>query len=234
MLLRFGLLCGVVGLVTTSSASLVIYSGNDAGASSIDPRPLSNAAAANFDAAAAGLGPVNLVTFESAPVGPYSNLLVAPGVTMNGIDDFLGQQQILNAPFSPPEALFGYNTTAGGTHFASMLGGTLTISFATPIQAFGAYFSGVQTALGHTIQFNDGAAQTVNLVQGSAGGLQFLGFTDVGKSISSITLTLTFDDIAFDDMRYTAASSVPEPAMPVTVGLGLIGLLRRRNQRGIN
>ena len=230
MYFRLGLGFLLVGAAAFSSASFVVYSGNDVGASSTDPRPLSNAAAASFDAAALGLGSINLVDFESAPVGPYSNLTVAPGVTMNGIDDFLGQQQILNAPFSPPEPLFGYNTTAGGHNFASMFGGTLTITFLTPVQAFGAYFSGVQTARGHSISFNDGAAQSVSLVQNSAGGLQFLGFTDAGSSISSITLNLTFDDIAFDDMRYTAAT-VPEPASFIAVGLGLLTLLRKRSRR---
>jgi len=38
----------------------------------------------------------------------------------------------------------GDTTTIGGTKYVNVLGGTLTFTFAAPVQAFGAYFTGVQ------------------------------------------------------------------------------------------
>src|SRR4029077_1230099 len=114
---------------------------------------------------------------------------VAPGVTMNGSDSFGANQTIRNTSnFPAAPQLDGYNTTSGGANFVEMVGGTVTFSFATPIQAFGAYFSGIQTNFfTDTITFSDGTSQTI-LIPGagtssSVGALDFVGFTDVGKSI---------------------------------------------------
>jgi hypothetical protein len=111
----------------------------------------------------------------------------------------------------------GFNTTSGGTKFyrstASGFGGlnTLTLSFANPIFAFGAYFTGVETFYGTTsITFNDGAPQTYfladtgNNTQGGPAGTQFFGFRDT-VGINSITFTTTnnptFRDLfAMDDI----------------------------------
>lgn len=73
----------------------------------------SNAKVAQFDAAAAVLGSASLITFESAPVGAFTSLTIAPG-------------------------------------------GTLTFTFTAPVQAFGAYFTGVQPGFFQdTIGFDD-------------------------------------------------------------------------------
>src|SRR5690242_16616401 len=119
---RLSLACAVVaalalvfGNARHARAAPIVFSGLDIGANSTDPRPNSNAAAAAFDAAAGALGGVNLINFESAPVGNFTSLTVAPGVTASGTD-FTGtnQQSIRNSPFGSPDRLFGYNTTSGG------------------------------------------------------------------------------------------------------------------------
>ena len=229
MKIKLLLLSTLVSCAVTSQAALVIFSGNDSGANSTDPRPNSNAAAAAFDLAATGLGPVNLITFESAPLGTFSSLVVATGVTLTGSDFGSADQTIRNTSVSTPDALWGYNTTPGGSQFASFNGGTMTFTFATPVRSFGAYFGGVQDfGVTSTIKFNDGTSQTMNFVQiGSAGGVQFLGFTDAGKSISSITIDHTNDVVSMDDVRYGA---VPEPASIAAIGLGVTCLLRRRRK----
>ncbi len=212
-------------LATLSNASLVIYSGADI-ANSTDPRPNSNAAALAYDTAAAGFGTVNLITFESAPVGAYSSLALGGGVTLTGIDFGSNNQEIRNSPISSPDGLFGFNTTAGGTNFASMNGGTMTFTFATPVQSFGAYFSGVQLSV-ETVTFNDGVAQSLNLLN-LGSGVQFFGFTDAGQSISSVTIHVLGDIIGVDDVRHVQASPVPEPASLAVLGLGALALIRRR------
>lgn len=214
-----------MGMVAASSqAALVVFSGADSGANSTDPRPLSDAAASAFDAAAGSLGSLNVINFESTPLGSFSSQTVAPGVTLSGTNPL-----IVDAPYSTPDSLFGYNTTVGGTHFAQFFGGSMTFTFATPIHAFGTYLTGVQ--LDHLdISFDDGSAQSIPLVNVGSGA-QFLGFTDAGKSISSLTINMqtpTVGDVAgMDDVRYGA---VPEPTTMATVGLGIAALLRRRRK----
>ena len=97
-------------------------------------------------------------------------------------------------------------------------GGTMNLTFATPVQAFGGYFAGVQNFSTNTITFSDGSSQVVNFVQAS-GGVPLLGFTDAGKSITSITIDGANDAISMDDLRYT---TIPEPASVAAIGLGLV------------
>lgn len=220
----------LLGLVAASSnASIVVYTGGDPG-NSTDPRPNSLAAALAFDTAASGFGTVNLIDFESAPVGPFSSLNVGGGVTLSGLSFASNNQEILSAPMSPPDGLFGFNTTSGGTHFVSMNGGTLTFSFATPVQSFGAFFTGVQINIG-TVTFNDGSSQTLTLPSPNNGGIEFFGFTDSGQSISSLTINVLGDIIGIDDVRYVKASEVPEPTSMGALGVGGLALMRRRKLR---
>ena len=65
------------------------------------------------------LGAVNLITFEAAPLGTFTSLLIAPGGTLTGTNIGGGDQEIRNTPVGSPDRLFGYNTTAVGSRFAS-------------------------------------------------------------------------------------------------------------------
>ena len=206
--------------VVPASAGVVTFMGADLNVLPASPSgPNSTAAAANFGTAAAALGTVSLMTFESAPVGSFTSLMVAPGVTISGTDH-LGSNFSINNTFDAAfPALDGYNTTPGGAKFVEMMGGDLTFTFTTPVQFFGAYLSGVQNFLQDTITFNDGTSQTINVPEtgtsSSVGELAFVGFTDAGKSISSITIhagTGAWDAIGVDDVRYqSGANAVPEP-----------------------
>lgn len=214
-----------------AQSALLVFSNSDIMATTSSLHPNSAAAAASFDAAVALLGGSSLVDFELAPLGSFNNLTVATGVTIAGTDRNSANHTIRNTTgFPPAPTLDGYNTTSGGANFVEMVGGTLTFTFATPVQAFGAYFSGIQTAFfADVITFSDGGSQTL-LIPGagttnSIGALAFLGFTDVGRSISSITITASnangADAIGVDDVRFQAASTTPEPS---SFGLVLGGL----------
>jgi hypothetical protein len=219
----------------------VIFTGADLGVLPASPSgPMSSLAAASFDTAAALLGNVSIITFESAPVGSFTSLTVAPGVTISGTTRNLGNQSISNTPDAAFPSLDGYNTTSGGANFVEMLGGSLVFTFATPTQFFGAFLSGVQDFVQDTITFNDGSSETIDVPEAgtssSIGELAFVGFTDAGKSITSVTInagTNGFDAIGVDDVRYQSAavSGVPEPGSVVLLLticlLALVPLARR-------
>ncbi len=226
-LLRWALLAFSVALLTgTSFAGITIYSGFDNGAGS-PPHPNSDAAAALFDAAT---GSLPIITFESAPLGPYSSLVVAPGVTLTGTNSNKGNQSIIDTPGCSP-ALCGYNTTLGGKQWADVNGGFITFTFSTPISSFGAYFTGVQIA-GDSISFFDGSTQTIPLpVDSYSGGTAFVGFVDTNANITSVTINASYDIIGVDDVRYGAPAAAPEPSSITLLGsgvLGLSGMLRKR------
>ena len=115
-------------------------------------------------------------------------------------------------------------------------GGTLTFSFASPIQAFGAYSSG-QNLTTDSVNFSDGMSQVLDIPEagtsGSTGALNLVGFTDVGASIASVTIFAGndgFDDIGVDDVCLGPVTAVPEPLTLSIFGAGFVGAaaLRRR------
>ena len=66
-------------------------------------------------------------------------------------------------------------------HFVNLTGDSMTFAFSTPIQAFGAYISGMQLA-GQTVTFSDGSSQSIPVPFSDNGGIAFVGFTDAGQS----------------------------------------------------
>lgn len=219
-------------LSIAGQAAPVVYSGADNGANSSDPRPLSTAAAASFDAAAGALGPITVIDFESSPLGAFSALNPVSWVTITGDDISGGDQTVVNSPVGSPDGVFGYNTTSGGSQFVSLFGGNLLFSFSDPIQAFGAYFSGLQGDLvgQQTITFSDGSSQTVDIPM-LTGGIAFVGFTDAGKSIASVQVDILGDIVGVDDVRLVKThdqpgQEVPEPGtMAFLVGSLTMGAL---------
>ena len=224
--LAFGL--AAVGFVSPAMAAVTIFSGFDSGASA--PGAFAIAAANAFDAA---VPTVSKIDFES--FGTATNGAVGPNYAMISAGFEIRTSPAFNLP-----AFFGSNTTPGGTRFAysNSAEASLIINFVSPINAFGAYFGGVQTG-SSSILFSDGSAQSIPL-GGSPnnGGFSFVGFTTSGASISSVTINVPFDLISVDDIRFRAAgNAVPEPATWALMlgGFGLIGCaLRRRASRTLD
>lgn len=242
---HFGVVLCVLALSGVgASASTITYTGQDIVSTTSSPHPNSSAAAASFAAAAAGLGTVSTIDFESAPLGSFSSLSVASGVTLTGSDAFGNNQTIRDTSNSPTiPTLDGFNTTPGGANFLEMQGGSATFTFATPTQFFGAYFTGVQNFFTDYVTFSDGTTQVIDLPEagtsGSVGAVDFVGFTDAGRSISSVTVVagnpeLGYDYIGVDDVSYQSApvsTVTPEPDSIVLVLTGCLSLaagMRRR------
>jgi hypothetical protein len=226
----------IAASLVPASAGIVTFSGEDIVATTTSAHPNSAAAAASLDAAVAGLGIGSLVTFEDALLGSFSNLTIAPGVTLSGTDINGNNQTIRNTSNSPGfPTLDGYNTTAGGSNFVEVQAGTLTFTFSSGVEAFGAYFSGVQDFYpNESITFSDGTSELIGIPEvgttGSVGALDFVGFTDAGESITSITINAGnagtgADFIGVDDVRFLTVPTVTGTPEPGSIGLVVSGLV---------
>jgi hypothetical protein len=210
-----------------SSTALVVtgFSGIDVGAGPGDDRDNSDAAAANFDAAASAIGPLVIEDFEGFAEEIFtSKILTEMTVTFSGVTGGLSG---IRGETADPQ-IRGYNTTDGGARHLRMASddpggsGTASVTFTPdePIEAWGAYFTGVGT-VGNTsveIVFADGSEQTVPVTGAATGGVGFFGFTDPGKFIEIVTVEQTFDDaagdfldfIGIDDIRFVPVRTVTE------------------------
>ena len=217
-----------------AEASIVTYVGNDNGANPGDPRPNSNAAAASFNTAASAVGSLSsTITFETATLGTFTTLNAGQGVTVNSVNNSEGVE-------NGTSRITGYNTTAGGSKYLGVAAtgnpGGYVFNFAAPIAAFGAYFTGVGTSNGTvSIGFSDGTSQSITVAGNANGGVEFLGFTDAGKLISSVSTEIrggTGDIFGVDDVRFASVNAVPEPSTVAlamsTLPIGLAWLWKRR------
>jgi hypothetical protein len=231
-----------IALVAAESAqALNFYTGLDAGIGPGVSRPESDAAASSFDTAAASLGTLNTVSFENLAVTADAAVGIAPGVTANWFNQGGNTIVDVNIQTFSQSLSLGYNTTSGGRLFAQVAYNYpdftqpvgVTFTFASPIQAWGAYFTGIGSGDGETvIEFSDGTLQKQPIVGDRAGGVAFLGFTDPGRQISAITVVqnpvngAAGDIFGIDDMRYVPA--VPTPALiPAALGMA-IALLKEK------
>jgi hypothetical protein len=235
MMIRM-LLVGVVALAIVGPAKagpILIFSGQDSGASTGGPFPFSTAAQTSFETSATAFGPLNTITYEGLPLGYYSPIPAGPGasITLTGTNFGAGFSGISNFTYGN---LYGFNTTSGGSQWLGFPGGSATFTFTTPTHSFGTFLTGLQTAFTGpgdlTFTFNDGTSHTLTPPINAHGGAQYFGFTDA-SAFSSVTIqNLTADAWGIDDTTYNHAALTPEPGTAVLwlTGIGLGFLMRKR------
>ena len=224
-------------MASPASAAIVTYYGNDNGAVAGGPRPNADAALSSFNVAAGVGGTINFEGVANAQ-NP-SNVTVASGVRLTVTGNANGG--VRNTAAVTP---LGFNTSGTGNKWLQMYpagnsgGSTAVFSFSTSIDAFGAFFSDTEVGFpgNITIAFNDGTAQSLGLTKGAnGGGVLFFGFTDLGKSFDTVTIstgsTNSLRDIfGIDDVRYAEVPAVPEPTTLALMALGLAGLALTRRR----
>jgi hypothetical protein len=248
-----------LGAAGTAQGATVTFSGSDDGVGfDGTPRPNSEAAKTAFESGAGALGTINLLNLDSLATGFSPVINLGSGVTATFTDARTTHSGIRTNASGGTRGELGFATSGPNFLQASMAATAtemnLKFDFATPVQAFGAYFTGLESnVIGtFTLNFNDGTAQTLSLPEGVTtttvdGGapIAFFGFTSAGASITSVTLTekgaldgaFLRDVIGVDDIRFVNAGA-PVP-IPASVSLGLVGagmiggmtyLRRRRRQ----
>jgi hypothetical protein len=213
-------------------SSPITYTGIDRTPLPSTPRPNADAAAAKFDAAAALLGPVNIITFEGLTVPSPSSFTPALGVNVAYSGEYWNSvptgtetyySGVNNVMVNPQ---WGFNTTAGGSQYlglapipasTSNIIASITFSFAPPINAFGGYFSGLEmspeTITLNYVTVNGTHSLHVENATIDDPAVRFFGITDTDP-IFQITLTafipagiINYDWWGLDDVRYAWSSA---------------------------
>ena len=160
--------------------------------------------------------------------------LIAPGTTINGItySNFKG---FTNADITSLYGSFtglslGADHTANGADQTFFYGGnSIDVTFSSPVLAVGAFFNVSLNSGSYVVATSVGTAS----VDSSAYDIGTFVFAGLISDTPFTTATLTSSDAdlgAFNVTEIVAATAIPEPAVFLLVGLGLVtfGLRFRR------
>lgn len=172
---------GLLLLAGSAEAVLMTFQDKDNGAGAAGAWPNSVDARADWTEA---VGTFGLIDFESLTTGHFTSAPVAPGVTvtLTNNDSLLGQGITnIDAPATGPNAGLGFNTTPEGTQhlqvvpiYQSPLNVDVTFTFASPINAFGAYLTGTDSTVpggNFTLDFDDGTSQSISINENTGSGV---------------------------------------------------------------
>lgn len=212
------------------NATTFTFYGEDSFAYWFEKHPSSDTGASQFDAFAIQLGPMTTFGFESSPVSQdqfQTRVDIGQLASITSDYGFFTRNTPDTELASP---YYGYNTTEHGAKFLEIPGGPVTISFSSPINAFGAYISGIDQRWCSITYDQHGTEQTL-AVPNPLGGCQFLGFAGEDLAISSLTISAWSPDgnyvdmFSLDDIRFV---TVPEPddllSWGIVVMMGIAGV----------
>lgn len=235
--MKFALIGGFLALSSLSSA--VVFLGSDfVGTSS---RPNHDAALAAFLSASGAVGSYGFEGASNGPInanvsfGPVTGSVVSgsgPGVTNADVDD---------------NGLYGTFAFGGTKDFVALADAgvtILTITFNTPVKAFGVSISDIGDGApavppAHEFVFNNGETYRILPANSAALGNGSAAFWGVTTNTSFTSVTLRYasdgvgtgpgaDGIGLDNIRVAA---VPEPATLTALGLGILAVCRRKQKK---
>jgi len=217
----------LLAMPASAVAAPTIFSGFDEGAAG--PGANATAAATAFDAAVTS---ATVETFEGFTTGDDTNGLGGLNYTIGSVGF-----DIRNAT-TCGNVLCGNNTTLGGVKFAysNIANASLTFNFTNAVNAFGAYFGGLQTSTNALKWTDANGSYSVPLNPQASGGYAFVGFYDPSTTVTSVTIDIPFDLISVDDVRSQVprAGVAPEPPASTILflGFGVVGgSLRAKRSR---
>ncbi|MEP6778368.1 MAG: PEP-CTERM sorting domain-containing protein [Gemmatimonadaceae bacterium] len=237
---------GAFAMTTPFVVNAQIFNGVDISTGIVAPGAgtPNTTASRNSMLAALGVTPFTTNNLES----------VATGLTMNLGGGVTATYTFFNADggvVAGDDVQFGYNTTPGGSKFlrfaaTSGLSGTMTLNFATAINFFGGYFTGVENVCAATtaswgtasaVLKNSNAATTCH----GTGGIQWFGFVaPASAAFNSITFNQVpgegpSDYWGLDDFIYgsRAVTVSPEPSTYALMlgALSALAVAARRRRR---
>lgn len=233
-------LAGAAAVLPASAAPIVFFGENLAPAGGVSGAPVTarssflaglsgGVGTENFEAEGGNVPPIAL-SFPGSSGGITATLNAGAGGVCDGVLAAVGGIA----------CGIGRYATSGSNYFQTT-STSYSISFDTPISAFGFYGTDVGDFSGQlTVQLDGGTPLTVGHTIGAPNGsLIFWGFIDPAASYSTITFgsTTTSDVFGFDDMTIGDLEQVvirtPEPGTLAVLGVGLalLGAACRRRGR---
>jgi hypothetical protein len=209
----------------SAQAGITTFSGQDDGVGITGPFTNSNATAANFLSAAGTFGAVRTETFDELAVGTaaFGGTFSIPGASVTIVTPFGNPYGGVSDSVS--SGVYGFPISGANFLAFDGTGGQATFDFTHPTNSFGFYTTGVQTIFttSLTVNFFDGASETLNLPINVNGGASYFGFTDT-TAISSVVIANSSNDAwAIDNVSYNY-SAVPEASTWVMMLIGFAGL----------
>lgn len=236
--LRIALLASLATVAVSAQATIFLFCGQDAVNFTNDPRPVSNAAFAQWAVIAGSNASISFATFENQAINAQNGLM-GPGMNVSSTNNSAS-----HGVLDTDDVILGFNTTPGGRkHYRldsedNTNAVVMTFNFADPINSFGAWFTGVGTAAGIAeIEWtNSVGVQKIVLGELSGGSVQFCGFVDLNESFTQVRVQLLpesggiLDEFGVDDVGYSNCNPVPEPASISAIVIGLAALARRKRR----
>jgi len=218
-------------LPAAAGATITTFSGQDDGAPVGGTFTNSDAAAANFYAAALPYAPLVTTGFETIPVG-FSHHYALPDATLHLTAGDYGPlySGVTNAAVGLPyDRLYGFDVGTGSGNWLGFYAGSATFSFnGLASHAFGFYATGTQDVFGHDffLTIDNDPSQAFLLPVNVNGGVQFFGLVDTDAFHSITIWRPRYDAWGVDNVSYgVPQGAAPEPASWALMlcGFGLVG-----------
>ncbi|MEP6766895.1 MAG: PEP-CTERM sorting domain-containing protein, partial [Gemmatimonadaceae bacterium] len=236
---------GAFALITPFVVQAQIFNGVDISTGIVAPGAGTPNTTASRNSMLAALGATPFTTNNLESVGTGLTVNLGGGVTAT-YTFFSASGGVI----SGDDVQFGYNTTPGGSKFLRFaatpgLSGTMTLNFATAINFFGGYFTGVENVCGVTTATWGATSAVLKNSNGGAtcngtAGIQWFGFVaPASAAFNSVTFNQVpgagpSDFWGLDDFIYgsRAVTVSPEPSTYLLMlgALSVLGVAARRRR----